>query len=687
MLLTMLSAAGCGGDPTETTPSSESTPVATPEESTPAATPEESTPVATPEESTPEPLTYYSISYDLGGGIDGGNPTVYNGEESLKLIIPIRPGYDFVGWTGTGIETPTVSVNIPQGSSGDLTFTAHWVENTDFEVIIDKTTKDILGQTYYQLVKFILVKSDTANDVNEQVARDLQAFFDENKTIVKITTDSALEKSTAKYDFKFFFGKSRHESVSDFTSEIGYGEYGVYATADSLCFMCWDESSYEAACAIYYEIFDHVFKGGSFLDFEGGKYVGAAETTLDSDAPIPEKFDSITDVGEGAVQFYSLDSTMEEFEAYCARVADAGFALHTTNVMNKTHCATYYNDKYIVNVVFAGGDAEGVLGETADRSLRIVIEPTAGTALPMLEKETATEEAATPIKLVMLDNNSDHSVDKFSREGNLCLIIQLSNGHFIVIDSNNNACAKSVNDYLRGMAPDGKPIVDAWILTHFHEDHIGGFVTLCNSSSMLRYTTVKSVIYAFPSDRVLDTPGDVLQHMDLPRTFYSVTKPKLTEKGTTFYRARTGQKYYFGDAEIEILWTFEDIAPHNIFLKDRSNPTCMGFTVTIAGQKLMITGDSSTEELKVAAIRYGDYLKSDLVQLSHHGYGDGNVGHDFYKYVNSPYAICSGIDYAYGDGEKWAKNNAEVFIVREKYGTCVIPLPYDGGKFESAIKP
>ena len=185
----MLSAAGCGGDPTETTPSSESTPVATPEESTPAATPEESTPAATPEESTPEPLTYYSISYDLGGGIDGGNPTVYNGEESLKLIIPIRPGYDFVGWTGTGIETPTVSVNIPQGSSGDLTFTAHWVENTDFEVIIDKTTKDILGQTYYQLVKFILVKSDTANDVNEQVARDLQAFFDENKTIVKITTD------------------------------------------------------------------------------------------------------------------------------------------------------------------------------------------------------------------------------------------------------------------------------------------------------------------------------------------------------------------------------------------------------------------------------------------------------------------------------------------------------------------
>ena len=164
-------------------------------------------------------------------------------------------------------------------------------------------------------------------------------------------------------------------------------------------------------------------------------------------------------------------------------------------------------------------------------------------------------------------------------------------------------------------------------------------------------------------------------------------KPKLTEKGTTFYRARTGQKYYFGDAEIEILWTFEDIAPHNIFLNDRSNPTCIGFTVTIAGQKLMITGDSSTEELKVAAIRYGDYLKSDLVQLSHHGYGDGTVPHKFYKLVDATYVFNSGLGVSYGSAEREVVNNAEFYFLREKLGTCIITLPYDGGEFEHTLTP
>ena len=137
---------------------------------------------------------------------------------------------------------------------------------------------------------------------------------------------------------------------------------------------------------------------------------------------------------------------------------------------------------------------------------------------------------------------------------------------------------------------------------------------------------------------------------------------------------------------VEILWTYEDIAPHNIF-KDRSNPTCIGFSIEIAGQKLMITGDSSTEEFLIAGIRYGDYLKSDIVQLSHHGYGDGSVPHSFYEYVDAPYAICAGLGGGYGEGERWAMENAGVYILREKYGTVILNLPYNGGEFESTIKP
>lgn len=50
------------------------------------------------------PVTY-SITYNLASGsVEGTNPTSYNIESaSITLINPTRNGYDFEGWTGTGI--------------------------------------------------------------------------------------------------------------------------------------------------------------------------------------------------------------------------------------------------------------------------------------------------------------------------------------------------------------------------------------------------------------------------------------------------------------------------------------------------------------------------------------------------------------------------------------------------------
>ena len=73
----------------------------------------------------------YTISYDLAGGaLPGGsasNPTSYTYEsDGITLANPVRTGYNFVGWTGTGITSPTNSVTIPAGSHGDRSYVAHW---------------------------------------------------------------------------------------------------------------------------------------------------------------------------------------------------------------------------------------------------------------------------------------------------------------------------------------------------------------------------------------------------------------------------------------------------------------------------------------------------------------------------------------------------------------------------------
>ena len=74
----------------------------------------------------------YRIEYDLNGGTGSKeNPTGYTVEDEIGLIAPIRRGYTFIGWTGTGLTAPTMTVSIPAGSIGDRTYRANWKANTN----------------------------------------------------------------------------------------------------------------------------------------------------------------------------------------------------------------------------------------------------------------------------------------------------------------------------------------------------------------------------------------------------------------------------------------------------------------------------------------------------------------------------------------------------------------------------
>ena len=76
------------------------------------------------------PVTY-SITYNLGGGSVSGNPTSYNIESAaITLKNPTRTGYTFTGWTGSNGTTPSTSVSIPSGSTGNKSYTANWKINT-----------------------------------------------------------------------------------------------------------------------------------------------------------------------------------------------------------------------------------------------------------------------------------------------------------------------------------------------------------------------------------------------------------------------------------------------------------------------------------------------------------------------------------------------------------------------------
>ena len=79
----------------------------------------------------------YDIRYHLDGGSVSGNPSVYGlHSDAITLKAPTKTGYTFLGWTGSGLTTPTLSVTIESGSYGSRTYTANWQANT-YQITLD----------------------------------------------------------------------------------------------------------------------------------------------------------------------------------------------------------------------------------------------------------------------------------------------------------------------------------------------------------------------------------------------------------------------------------------------------------------------------------------------------------------------------------------------------------------------
>lgn len=73
----------------------------------------------------------YQIAYDLQGGTFG--ESTLDGYVSWlenTLPIPEKEGYEFIGWTGEGLDSPTVNVVLPEGTTGDKNYVANWEEQS-----------------------------------------------------------------------------------------------------------------------------------------------------------------------------------------------------------------------------------------------------------------------------------------------------------------------------------------------------------------------------------------------------------------------------------------------------------------------------------------------------------------------------------------------------------------------------
>ena len=452
------------------------------------------------------------------------------------------------------------------------------------------------------------------------------------------------EASTASYtgsDYEIIVNRDEGRKNHLFGT-LGANEYAVEINEKEILIYGAVEKTATKAKEIFLSYLDRIAKGEMTADLPK-LTVGAIEE-LPSNVPMLKGLDHITDVGDDAYMLMNQNATEKDLVDYVKTLEAAGYKLYTHNQMGGTRTATYVGFGNVINLSLTTGD---------NHCLRAVAEPLSKTALPPLSCGEYEKKCTPQVTLV--------------NPNNLCMIYRLENGEYIILDSGHGGHAKEIYDIL---SKDGNehPVVAAWFFSHFHQDHNGSFITFAEDDELVSKITVKSIIYNWPQKLVKDTSLYWVDQANLAKW-----EGLIDKVGAQRYQARTGMKFFFPGAELELLWTYEDLMPFNLFIDD-TNVTCTGYRLTIADQTHMLLGDTSEGEMREAVKNLGGYMKSDFVQLAHHGYGSVYSPFELYQAINAPVVFIPGVS-ASGKAEKWAADNAKEVYIRSN-GTVTLDLPH-----------
>lgn len=173
--------------------------------------------------------------------------------------------------------------------------------------------------------------------------------------------------------------------------------------------------------------------------------------------------------------------------------------------------------------------------------------------------------------------------------------------------------------------------VDAWILTHPHQDHIGAFNLLYTELEGITVEQIYTVDMASPEECIETAPWD---SVDAYNQFLDLDIDKLTY-------LYAGDTLQICGLEFEILSTYDENV--NNLSKDFLNDGSMMFKVTNESESMLFCADVGINMSNFLIDQYGDTLKADYLQMAHHGYG--GLSDEFYRAVSPQIAFFDAPDW------------------------------------------
>lgn len=179
-----------------------------------------------------------------------------------------------------------------------------------------------------------------------------------------------------------------------------------------------------------------------------------------------------------------------------------------------------------------------------------------------------------------------HAAVRFVDVGQGDCTLVVHGGHAVLVDAGSAWDSDAVAEYVRAYAPK----IDAFFVTHPHEDHMGGAEAVLNACRV-------GTLYL----------SEAVSH----EAFYEETLAAAQKRKTEVVRLAEGGEYLFGDIRVELYdvfgYPYEDLNDASLLLR-----------VSVDGLTVFVGGDAE-RGLEGYAVEKGFDLSAGIYQVNHHG--------------------------------------------------------------------
>ena len=358
--------------------------------------------------------------------------------------------------------------------------------------------------------------------------------------------------------------------------------------------------------------------------------------------------------GSGIKQLYYVAADATKIDSYVEELSSIGFKKAEDNSINQNRFITCHGENGLIHISYLAHN----------KTMTVMLDSLQGSVYKEAEPEY-TKVTDTTLAVMSLDYDSEDS-----DASGMSYVITLEDGRYIIIDGGYRYKSVGARDafilynYLKdnNKREDGKIIIAAWIFTHDHSDHHGAFsefATTYSSTTELQYYVQnfgdKSRYDQQPSGW-LDTgiPNDLIAN------YYKNAKKIVPH---------TGQKLTFCNTTFEIMCTQESHTPKKM---QWVNDASIILRMEANGVKTLFLADAEEQTTKLLTDMYGNTIKSDVMQIAHHGFSGGSVS--LYKNVAPAWSLWPTNQKCFeqrttgaGNGNaqeqnKWARENTICYV-------------------------